>query len=156
MNQTDKNQTDNNQTDKNQTDVRLEYLHKLTVEEEALDEMNHVNNLVFLQWCLKSAGLHSKRVGWSSTRYRELGFGFIVRSHKIKYKIPALLGDEIVVKTWVAGMERFSSKRRYHVIRQRDGRRLAEAETNWVFVDFKSGELAEIPEQVSSAFGIGR
>ena len=52
-------------------------------------------------------------------------------------------------------MERFSSKRRYHVIRQRDGRRLAEAETNWVFIDLETGELAEIPETVSAAFGIG-
>ena len=139
-----------------QPDSPLEYLYKLTVEAESLDEMNHVNNLVFLRWCLKSASAHSMSVGWSSIRYRESGFGFIVRSHKIKYKIPALLGDEIVVKTWVAGMERFSSKRRYHVIRQRDGRRLAEAETNWVFVNLESGELAEIPEQVSTAFGIQR
>lgn len=145
-----------NQKDVYQRDVEFGYLYKLIVEQDALDEMNHVNNLVFLQWCLKSAGAHSKFVGWSSARYRELGFGFIVRSHKIKYKIPALLGDEIVVKTWVAGMERFSSKRRYHVIRQRDGRRLAEAETNWVFIDFESSELAEIPESVSTAFGIRR
>ena len=150
------NQTNANLSDNNSEELRSEYLHQLTVEAEALDEMNHVNNLVFLQWCLKSAGAHSKSVGWTSDRYRELGFGFIVRSHKIKYKIPALLGDEVVVKTWVAGMERFSSKRRYHVIRQRDGRRLAEAETNWVFVNLDSGELAEIPELVATAFGIQR
>ncbi len=150
------NQANANLSDNNSEELRSEYLHRLTVEAEALDEMNHVNNLVFLQWCLKSAGAHSKSVGWSFERYRELGFGFIVRSHKIKYKIPALLGDEVVVKTWVAGMERFSSKRRYHVIRQRDGRRLAEAETNWVFVNLDSGELAEIPELVTTAFGIQR
>lgn len=150
------NQASGNLPSQNPNEISGEYLHELTVEEDALDAMNHVNNLVFLQWCLQSAGEHSKSVGWSWDRYRELGFGFIVRSHKIKYKIPALLGDEIVVKTWVAGMERFSSKRRYHVIRQRDGRRLAEAETNWVFVNLESGELAEIPEQVSTAFGIRR
>lgn len=40
-----------------------EYLLRLTVEEEALDDMNHVNNLVFLQWCLKAAGAHSTSVG---------------------------------------------------------------------------------------------
>lgn len=145
-----------NLTEDSSEELGAEYLLRLTVEEEALDDMNHVNNLVFLQWCLKAAGAHSTSVGWSWNHYRELGFGFIVRSHKIKYKIPALLGDEVVVKTWVAGMERFSSKRRYHVIRQRDGRRLAEAETNWVFVNLDSGELAEIPEQVCTAFGIRR
>ena len=122
------NQASGDLANQNPNEISNEYLHELTVEEDALDAMNHVNNLVFLQWCLQSAGEHSKSVGWSWDRYRELGFGFIVRSHRIKYKSPAHLGDEIVVKTWVTGMERFSSKRRYHVIRQRDCRRLVEAD----------------------------
>ena len=40
-----------NQKDVNQRDEDFGYLYKLIVEEDALDEMNHVNNLVFLQYC---------------------------------------------------------------------------------------------------------
>ena len=128
------------------------FSYSLTVEADDLDEMNHVNNLIYLKWCLKAAGAHSSYVGWSSQRYHESGFGFVVRAHKIKYKIPALLGDEIVVKTWVANMEKVSSDRRYQILRESDGKRLAEAETTWVFVDFKTLELAKIPEEVRLAF----
>ena len=130
----------------------LVFEYSLTVEADDLDEMNHVNNLVYLKWCLKAAGAHTKHVGWSSQRFREDGFGFVVRAHKIKYKIPALLGDEIIVKTWVANMEKVSSDRRYHVLRKSDGKRLAEAETTWVFVNMKTLALAKIPADVRDAF----
>lgn len=128
------------------------YRYSLTVGAEDLDEMNHVNNLVYLKWCLKAAGAHSKHVGWPSQRYHESGFGFVVRAHKIKYKIPALFGDQVIVQTWVANMEKVSSDRRYHILRRSDGKRLAEAETTWVYVNLKTLALTRIPETVRSAF----
>ena len=139
----------------NQEDVNMEFRHLVTVGVDDLDEMNHVNNLVYLKWCLTAATAHSRQVGWSSERYHESGFGFVVRAHKIKYKIPALLDDEIEVKTWVASMEKVSSARRYQILRKSDGKRLAEAETTWVFVDLKTLELAKIPSEVRRAFGAG-
>ena len=128
------------------------YRHQLTVTNDDLDEMNHVNNLRYLKWCLKAATSHSKHVGWSSQRYRESGLGFIVRAHKIKYRVPALLDDEIEVRTWIASMEKVSSDRRYQIVRKSDGKRLAEAETTWVFVDLQSLELSRIPDEVRQAF----
>lgn len=128
------------------------YEHQLTVVDDDLDAMNHVNNLRYLKWCLQAAVAHSRQVGWSSQRYRELGFGFIVRAHQIKYRVPAVLGDEIVVRTWITGMEKVSSDRRFQVVRQSDGKRLAEAATTWVFVDLKTLKLTRIPEEVRAAF----
>ena len=128
------------------------YPHALIVGEEDIDEMNHVNNLRYLKWCLQAAVAHSRHVGWSSQRYRESGYGFVVRAHKIKYRIPALLHDEVVVKTWIENMEKVSSDRRYQIVRKSDGKRLAEAETTWVYVDLNTLELTRIPDQVRDAF----
>ena len=136
----------------NEEDVRLVYRYSVTVGVDDLDEMNHVNNLVYLKWCLRAAGAHSKQVGWPAHRYHDSGFGFVVRAHKIKYKIPALLDDDIEVRTWIANMEKVSSDRRYQILRKSDGKRLAEAETTWVFVNLKTLALARIPEEVRAAF----
>jgi acyl-CoA thioester hydrolase len=125
-----------------------------TVVESDIDEMGHANNLQYLRWTLKAATAHSAYVGWPSSKYEELGQGFIVRSHQIKYRIPALLNDQLTIRTWVAEMQKVSSIRKYHIIRNSDGRRLAEAETNWVFVDFESGELRKIPSEIEQAFSI--
>ena len=138
----------------NEEDERLVYRYPVTVGIDDLDEMKHVNNLVYLKWCLKAAGAHSRQVGWPTHRYHESGFGFVVRAHKIKYKIPALLDDEVEVRTWVASMEKVSSDRRYQILRKSDGKRLAEAETTWVFVNLKTLELARIPAEVRKAFAV--
>ncbi len=126
--------------------------HRWAVDAEDLDEMNHVNNLRYLKWCLKAAVAHSDDVGWPSRRYHESGFGFIVREHKIKYRIPAVLGDEVKIRTWVATMDKVSSVRRYQILRVSDGKRLAEAETTWVFVNLSTLELTKIPDAVRDSF----
>ncbi len=123
------------------------------VKPEEIDEYDHVSNLVYLRWTLRAAAAHSAAVGWTTERYRSLGQGWLVRSHKITYRRPALLGDEILMRTWVGDFERFSSVRHYRIFRAQDEVLLATAETNWVFVDLNSQQLARIPVEVQSAFG---
>lgn len=123
--------------------------------ESDIDAMNHVNNLEYLRWTLRAAHAHSRHVGWSADRFREFGAGFIVRSHHIKYRLPALLGDHVTIKTWVKEFNKVSSIRKYQIIRSRDGRRLADAETNWVFVDFPTTGIRPIPAEIRSAFACG-
>ncbi len=125
--------------------------HRVVVEED-IDALQHVNNLQYLRWTLRSAVEHSRHVGWSPERYRELGSGWIVRAHKITYKMPALLGDEVEIRTWIDAVERVSSLRKYQIMRRSDGRSFALAETQWVFVDFATLKPAAIPEAVRTAF----
>ena len=122
------------------------------VSEEDLDELNHVNNLQYLRWTLKVASAHSSSVGWPSSRYRELGTGWIVRSHKITYKLPAQLGDEVLIRTWLEELDRVSALRKYEIVRRTDGRTYANAETRWVYVDLATLKLTGIPDEVRTAF----
>ncbi len=125
-----------------------------TVVEDDLDDYQHVNNLRYLQWTLRAASGHSKQVGWTSQRYRELGAGWIVRSHQITYKLAARLGDEVVIKTWIADLERFSSLRKYEIRLAKDQRLCAVAETRWVFIDFTTQKPVAVPEDVRQAFTV--
>ena len=131
------------------------YTDRRVVCAEDLDELNHVNNLQYLRWTLKAASEHSKFVGWPADRYRESGTGWIVRSHKIIYKVPAQLGDEIVIRTWIDEFDRVSALRKYEIVRKSDDRTYAMAETRWVFVDLATLKLITIPDEVRSAFAVG-
>lgn len=128
----------------------------LTVQQEDIDALDHVNNLVYLRWTLKAAHAHSASVGWSAEKYRERKAGFVVREHAIKYRRPATLGDAVVVKTWIAEMERVSSIRRYEIRRANDHALLVTAQTTWVFVDYQTMELQRIPNAVIQAFHAAR
>jgi acyl-CoA thioester hydrolase len=86
-------------------------------------------------------------------RYREHGWSWVVRTHHVDYRRPAFAGDEVIVRTWVATMQKFSSLRRFEIYRRSGaGELLARAETNWAFVNVTTGKLLAIPEPVSASF----
>lgn len=119
-----------------------------------IDMMGHVNNIEYLRWTQRAAVRHSDAQGWTTEDYLRLGQGWLVRSHQIEYRQPALPGDEIIVRTWVADMKKVTSLRRFQILRAADRALLAEASTNWAFVNFQTGTLCRIPIEVSAAFEI--
>ena len=128
------------------------YRHPHVVGADEIDLHGHANNLRYLHWMLAAAVSHSAAQGWSHEAYERLGAAWFVRSHQIKYLQAALAGDEIEVRTWVTSMKRFSSVRKYRIVRASDQTLLAAAETEWVFVDLATRALRAIPEEVAGAF----
>lgn len=129
-----------------------EYPH--VVDDGEIDALGHANNVVYLQWMVSAAVAHSAAQGWPGQRYRKLGSGWVVRSHAIEYRQPAVAGDRIVVRTWVATMRRVTSIRRYRIVRPVDGQVLATAETKWAFVNYATGRPARIPPQISRSYHV--
>ncbi len=127
--------------------------HRIVVPEE-IDELGHVNNIVYLRWTQRAAVRHSDAQGWTTADYQQLGQGWVVRSHFIEYLQPALAGDAILVRTWVADMKRVTSLRKFEILRPTDNVVLAKAATNWAFINFQSGSLCRIPAEISSKFEI--
>ena len=97
---------------------------------------------------------HSAALGWPPERYRQLGMGWVARSHRIEYLRPAVAGDQIIVETHVAEMKKVTSTRVYRIVRRDDRELLARAETNWAFVSFATGKPTRIPAEIAGAFPI--
>lgn len=122
--------------------------------DDAIDELGHVNNLQYLGWMQDVAIQHSAAQGWPMRRYLDLGQSWVVQSHFIRYVRPAFRGDELTIFTWVAGFAPRSSPRKYLFWRAADQQILAEAETQWVYVDMNSGRPCHVPDEVRSAFEV--
>ena len=78
----------------------------------------------------------------------ELGCTWVARSHHIEYLAPAYEGDPIQSSTWVANFRRVRSLRKYSFRRTSDDKLLARGETDWVFVNVKTGRPHPITEVV--------
>ena len=128
--------------------------HSHTVTADEIDDLGHASNLFYLRWTQAAAIAHSAVQGWPVEAYRRLGAGFVVRSHRIEYLRPALLGDEIIVRTWVADFRRTRSLRKYQIRHAQQRAVLAEAETLWAFVNFASGRPARVPPELKAAFEV--
>jgi acyl-CoA thioester hydrolase len=132
----------------------LEWTH--TVAPTDLDDLGHANNISYVKWMQSAALAHSAAQGWPAEAYAAHGFGWVVRTHFIEYLSPALLDERIVVRTWIADMKKVTSLRRFRILtrRQDEDVVLATAETNWAFIDYKTGAPRRIPPDVSRAFEV--
>ncbi len=77
---------------------------------------------------------------------------WVVRSHKVEYFLPTYEGEEVEVRIWVENIQRVRSLRKYEFVRKADGKTLVKGETDWAFVDVKSGRPLAIPQEVVNVF----
>ena len=127
------------------------YRYEFTVPESAVDQNGHVNNVVYVQWMQDVAVLHSDSVGGTDAMHAT-GGTWVVHSHKIEYLKPAFADEEVSALTWVVNFRRVRSVRRYKFFRKSDNTLLARGETEWVFVDAKSGRPRMIPDDIKRLF----
>lgn len=117
------------------------------VPEEAIDTNGHVNNVRYVHWMQDLAVEHWEQVGGMAVN-EALGCTWVARSHRIEYLKPAFQGDEVEALTWVENIGRVRSLRKYAFRRTGEARPFAQGETDWVFVDVKSGHPRAIPRDV--------
>lgn len=129
------------------------FRHRFTIPTDAIDGNGHVNNVAYVQWMQEAAIRHFDSLGGGPVMQRA-GATWVVRSHRIEYLAPAFAAEEIEVLTWIAGVRRVRSLRRYEFVRPSDGRLLVRGETDWVFVDVRDGRPIAIPEYVLAVFPI--
>jgi acyl-CoA thioester hydrolase len=129
------------------------YQFEIEVTAKDVDRNGHVNNVVYIQWMQDAAIAHARASG--CTRASEaVGATWVVRRHQIEYLSPLFDGDKVTVLTWPANFQRVRSVRKYKFVRAKDGAVIARAETDWVFVNAKTGKPQSIPEEVKNTLPV--
>ena len=124
----------------------------VSVADAHIDLMRHVNNVHYLQWLEDVAWDHSIALGMSPQDYARLGHGMVVRRHELDYLVPALLGDRVLLATWIVGLDKLSLHRRYQFVRERDGATLFRGATHFVCVDIDSGRVRRMPPEFTTVY----
>lgn len=123
------------------------YIHNITVKETEIDSLNHVNNVVYLQWINDVSALH-----WKTLSNEEINSKYIwvaVR-HEIDYIKPAFLNENITIKTWIATLKGVKSIRNVEIYRE--NQLLAKSKTTWVLLDAKTQKITRIPKEIEMLF----
>lgn len=102
---------------------------------DSIDQLEHVNNRVYLRWMEEAATAHAAQCGWTFENLKKVNRAWVARQHWIEYLRPAFLGDNLTLYTWVQGSKRFSSLRRYAL--KRDGELLMVGATEWVLINLE-------------------
>jgi acyl-CoA thioester hydrolase len=120
---------------------------EIEVAPKDVDRNGHVNNVVYIQWMQDAAIAHARASGCTKAS-ESVGATWVVRTHHIEYLQPLFASDKVTVLTWPANFQRVRSVRKYKFVRAKEGAVVARAETDWVFVNAKTGRPQSIPEEV--------
>lgn len=129
--------------------LKAPFHYKITVDVHDIDELNHVNNVVYLRWVQEAAAAH-----WNAIASTELKntYAWVVLRHEIDYKKPAILGDTVVAETWVSLCEGVRSVRHVRMTNLKTGDLLAEAKTTWCLLDSVTKRPKRIEEDITRVF----
>ena len=129
--------------------MMMGYSHVHTVVREDLDELEHVNNIRYVQWIQDISRKHWEAVVDPALRSALV---WVVRSHHITYHRAAILGDSIVLSTQVESFRGPLSDRTVEMTHAKTGELLVSARTQWCLLDAVSLRPIRTPESIIKLF----
>ena len=125
---------------------------RLVVRWYEVDFNGHVNNAVYLNWIAQLAADHAEACGFGRSWSMQHGGVWVVRRHDITYHHPALAGDELELTVHVDSLGGVRGVRSTSIRRPRDGARIADCVTEWVWVRLSDGRPGRIPADLSASY----
>ncbi|HNP97290.1 MAG TPA: thioesterase family protein [Cyclobacteriaceae bacterium] len=121
----------------------------ITVTAADLDELNHVNNVVYVQWVQDAAKAHWEKIASMAVKEK---YVWMVLRHEIDYVSQAMLGDQLIAKTWVEWSEGVRSERRVEIRQAGTGKIVIKAATLWCLLDAVTRRPKRIEADITSIF----
>jgi acyl-CoA thioester hydrolase len=116
---------------------------------EHIDELDHVNNAVWVQWIQGIAVAHWRSV--ADPAHDEAYYWVVVR-HEIDYLRAAQEGDRILGRTWVGDAPQGARFERHVEFAGPDGKVCVRAKTQWAIIDKAAGRPVRVPGEVIAPF----
>ena len=116
------------------------------------DAYGHVNHAHYLRYMQETALDASAAAGFDMDWYAAHGRMWLIRQTDITYLRPLTYGDALIVKTWVEDFRRIRSRRAYELRLADSGEKVAEATTDWIYLNRETNRPVTIPEEIIAAF----
>jgi acyl-CoA thioester hydrolase len=121
----------------------------IKVEPQHLDDVNHVNNVIYVQWMQDIASMHWEAIAPENYKQEIL---WMIKRHEIDYFNQAFLNDELQMKTWTGEYTNVTWKRHYEIIRPSDNKKIISAASVWITLDRKTKRPRKIDEELIKMF----
>ena len=121
----------------------------ITVSKEDIDDLNHVNNVRYVQWIQDIAKEH-----WLTYATKALleTYSWFLVNHFIEYKSPALLGDTLLLKTFVPKVAGVSTVRHVEIINSKTDQLIVSSKAKWCLIDSKTQRPTRITPDLAELF----
>jgi acyl-CoA thioester hydrolase len=114
-----------------------------------IDELGHVNNVVYLRWVQEIAVAHWRAAAPADLQAEVV---WVVLRHELDYKRPARAGETVVGRTWVGEATGSRFERFTEFARAANGEVLAQARSVWCPLNTHTGRPRRIDPSLHDYF----
>ena len=126
---------------------------RLTIDETNLGpKIPHVSNLEFVRWLEVLAIAHAQSIGFDDQWYRNHNLLWFVARHEIDYLAELLLGDHIILATWINNITKCKAERRSVILCENKKRLALLARTDWVLVSRDKHRPTRVSPEMCNRF----
>ncbi len=121
------------------------------VEWTDLDQMQHVNNAIYLDYVEEAAARDFASRGWSPATLKAHHLTVAPRRIHIQYASPALWGETLQQTTWPLSLHETGGSRCVRITRAEDGSSVADCIFDWAMLDSETGVSKPIPAELAAS-----
>ena len=121
------------------------FTYTFKVDQNSIDGLDHVNNVIYLDWAQKIAEMHWTQL---SKKLTANNYVWVVKRHEIDYILPVFLNDEITLNTYIGASYGVKSERFVTVIK--GGETACSVKTIWCLLDKDTMKPVRIPSEILS------
>ncbi|NYJ27064.1 thioesterase family protein [Allomuricauda sp. ARW1Y1] len=114
-----------------------------------LDDLNHVNNIRYVEWIQEISKRHWNHV---TTEAIQQSLIWVVRNHNITYHKSAVLGNTMLINTYIAENQGPISTRVVEIKNKETNELLVKAVTEWCLLDAQTFRPKRVPEEIQALF----
>ena len=127
----------------------MRFEHAVSVSPQDIDELGHVNNVVYLRWVQEAAGAHWRTAAPAPLQAEVV---WVVLRHEIDYRHAARPGDQVIATTWVGEATGTRFERFVQFTRVSDGVVLADVRSVWCPINDATGRPRRIDPALHDYF----
>lgn len=120
-----------------------------TAQARHIDELDHVNNAVWVDWIQQIATAHWSAV--AAPEYQD-AYVWVVTRHEIDYRGNIGLGESVRAETFIPTGPTGARFDRRVDFRNAAGKVIVSAQTTWAIIDRAAGRIVRVPKDVAEPF----
>ncbi len=134
---------------------RTKFESELVVRPDDIDMYRHVHASRYFDYVLAARCDQMARCyGMSMEEFARAGLGWYTRTSHFEYKRPLVLGETIVVRTWIEEFAPDGVRVEFEIRKKANGKLASDGWCHYTLIDLQTGRATRIPPSILAKYAI--
>lgn len=128
---------------------------EMQVRPDDIDMYQHVHSSRYMDYVLAARFDQMERCyGMPMAEFQKHGYGWVMAGTQMKFRRPLVLGDRMVVRTWIEEFNAIGLRVGFEIDRATDRKRCCDGWFDYVMVSVETARAVRIPDWIRQKYSI--